>query len=57
MIFIKKSTIVCYCKNVTEEEIIEHVAVRKCCSSLEDIQRHTGANTGAECHIKNPAGV
>lgn len=53
----KKLTIVCYCKNVTEEEIIEHVAVRKCCSSLEDIQRHTGANTGTECHIKNPAGV
>lgn len=51
------STIVCYCKNVTEAEIVEHVAIRQCCTTLEDIQRHTGANTGAECHIKNPAGT
>ncbi|OLN33240.1 hypothetical protein DSOL_0967 [Desulfosporosinus metallidurans] len=47
---------ICYCLNVTEEEILRHVAVEKCCSSLEDIQKHTGANTGRECLTKNPAG-
>lgn len=53
----KHSAIVCYCKNVTEADIIEHVAVRKCCSTIEDIQTHTGANTGTQCHEKNPAGI
>ena len=48
--------LVCYCKNVTEEEIIDHVAIRQCCSSLEDIQRHTGANTGNQCKKMNPSG-
>lgn len=49
--------VICYCRNVTEEEILQHVAVTKCCSTLEDIQKHTGANTGHECSMKNPAGV
>ncbi len=49
-------TPVCYCANVTDEEIIHHVAVLRCCSTLEDIQRHTGANLGCECLTKNPAG-
>lgn len=48
---------VCYCQNVSEEEIIDHVAYKKCCSTLEDIQQHTGANTGNQCRIKNPSGV
>jgi len=52
-----ENPIVCYCKNVTEREIIEHIAVKKCCSNLDDIQHHTGANTGTECHIKTPAGT
>ena len=47
---------ICYCANVTEEEILHHVAVAQCCSTLEDIKRHTGANTGCECLTKNPAG-
>lgn len=47
---------VCYCKGVTVSEIEEHI-LRGCCSSLEDIQRHTGANTGKECLTKNPAGT
>lgn len=47
---------ICYCANVTEEEILQHVAVSQCCSTLEDIKRHTGANTGCECLTKNPAG-
>lgn len=47
---------ICYCANVTEEEILHHVAVAQCCSTLDDIKRHTGANTGCECLTKNPAG-
>ena len=48
---------VCYCKNVSEEDIIEHITVRGCCSSIKDIQDHTGANTGKECLTENPAGT
>ena len=48
--------LVCYCKNVTEEEIIDHVAIRQCCSSIADIQRHIGANTGNQCKKMNPSG-
>ena len=49
--------VVCYCKNVTEEEIIDHIAVKRCCRTLEDIQHHTGANTGNQCAIKSPYGA
>ncbi len=49
--------LVCYCMNVTEEEIIDHVAIRRCCSCIEDIQRHTGANTGNRCAVMNPSGL
>lgn len=48
---------VCYCKNVTEYEIIEHVAIKPCCSTIADIQTHTGANIGNGRHVKNPAGT
>ncbi|SHH26217.1 BFD-like [2Fe-2S] binding domain-containing protein [Thermosyntropha lipolytica DSM 11003] len=48
---------VCYCQQVTDEEIWKHVAVDKCCSTLEDIQKHTGANTGCRCVETNPAGT
>ena len=47
---------ICYCANVMEEQILYHVAEAQCCSTLEDIKRHTGANTGCECITKNPAG-
>ncbi len=47
---------VCYCKNVTDKEIIDHIA-SGCCKDIGDIQRHTGANTGKECVTKNPAGT
>lgn len=47
---------ICYCANVSEEEILQHIAVTQCCSNLEDIKKHTGANTGCECITKNPAG-
>lgn len=52
-----KSKIVCYCKNISEAEIIEHVAIKQCCSTIEDIKKHTGASTGQECHLKNPTGT
>ena len=55
--FQMRVNMVCYCMEVTEAKIIEHVAVRRCCSTLADIQRHTGANTGTECETKNPGGV
>jgi len=47
---------ICYCANVTEEEIFHHVAGIQCCSTLDDIKKHTGANTGCECVTKNPTG-
>ena len=49
--------LVCYCLKVTEEEIIDHVANKQCCNSIEDIQKHTGANTGNQCLIMNPKGL
>ncbi len=30
--------------------------VSKCCTSLEDIKKYTGARTGKLCHINNPSG-
>lgn len=48
---------VCYCKDVTEADIFEHIAKRGCCIDIKDIQKHTGANTGKECLTKNPAGT
>lgn len=48
---------ICYCSGITDEDIIEHIAVRKCCDDIKDIQRHTGANMGKECLPKNPAGT
>ena len=48
---------VCYCKDVTEVDIIEHIAERRCCKDIKDIQEHTGANTGKECLTQNPAGT
>lgn len=51
------SRMICYCQQVTEAEILEHMAVRQCCSTIGDIQAHTGANTGNQCREKNPAGI
>ena len=47
---------VCYCKDVSEADIIKHIA-NGCCVDIQDIQEHTGANTGKECLTKNPAGT
>ena len=48
---------ICYCANVTKEEILRHVAVRQCCSTLDDLKSHTGATTGCKCTTMNPAGT
>lgn len=48
---------ICYCSNVTKEEILRHVAEIKCCSTLDDIKGHTGATTGCQCTTMNPAGT
>ncbi|MDD4803329.1 MAG: (2Fe-2S)-binding protein [Syntrophomonas sp.] len=53
----ESSVPVCYCTDVTGADIFEHIAIRKCCTDIEDIQKHTGANTGRECLTKNPAGT
>ncbi len=47
---------VCYCMNVTEEQIVEEIQVKRCCTSLEDIKNYTRARTGKLCHVTNPAG-
>lgn len=52
-----KDVPVCYCREVTVADIYRHVADLGCCRDLEDIKNHTGANTGRECLVKNPAGT
>lgn len=47
---------ICYCLNVLEHKIIDEIVIKKCCSSLEDIKKYTGARTGKLCHIRNPSG-
>jgi len=47
---------ICYCKDVTDEEILDHIVNKQCCTNIEEIQAHTGANTGKECATKNPTG-
>ncbi|WP_258360495.1 (2Fe-2S)-binding protein [Moorella sulfitireducens] len=53
----KTPRIICYCYNVTDQEILEHIVHRQCCHSLQDVREHTGANAGHECLTKNPAGT
>jgi len=55
--FKEKSPVpICYCQDVTDAQIWEHVAINRCCNSLEDIQAHTGANTGCQCNLRSPSG-
>jgi 5-methylcytosine-specific restriction endonuclease McrA len=55
--FKEKSPVpICYCKNVTDEDILDHIVNKQCCKNIEDIQLHLGANTGKECLTKNPTG-
>ena len=48
------SRIICYCKNVSEAEIVD--AIKTGAKSLKDIQDKTGACTGNECAELNPSG-
>jgi len=48
------SNIICYCKNVTVDEIER--AVVKGAKTLSDIQAITGACTGNKCKELNPLG-
>lgn len=49
--------IICYCNNVTDSEILDHILTRQCRHNLKDIREHTGANAGRDCLTKNPAGT
>lgn len=44
---------ICYCNNVTEDEII-HAIVDKNAKNMRDIIRITGAMKNAKCEINNP---
>ena len=48
------SQTVCYCNNVSKEEIVR--AIAKGAETLEEITRLTGAGKGTECAKKNPSG-
>lgn len=48
---------ICYCRGVTDQEILRHVAEEGCCSTLEEIKAHTGAGTGGRCLWTNPGGT
>ena len=48
------SSIICYCKNITEEEIKN--AIKNGAKTLKDIQVQTKACTGNECSTLNPSG-
>lgn len=47
---------ICYCLQVTEEDIEEEIEDRGCCYSLEDIVEYTKAGTGKWCLTTNPSG-
>jgi bacterioferritin-associated ferredoxin len=49
-----KNKIICYCLNVSEEEIVD--AIRNGAKSLKDIQKATKACTGHQCKRLNPSG-
>lgn len=44
---------ICYCNNVTEQEIIDAI-VDENAKNMKDIIRITGAMKNGECEIKNP---
>jgi hypothetical protein len=46
----------CYCLKVDEATVFREVSEKGCCSTLEDVQRMTRANTGKACHVTNPSG-
>lgn len=48
-------SIVCYCSNVTEEDIVQ--AISKGAKTLVDIREMTGACTLAKCKEMSPRGT
>ncbi len=44
----------CYCKQVTEEDVIE--AIRKGAKSVKEVEEITGIGNGGHCMITNPSG-
>jgi copper chaperone CopZ/bacterioferritin-associated ferredoxin len=46
----------CYCLQVTEEQIAEEILEKRCCTSLQEIERFTRAGTGKWCLTTNPSG-
>jgi len=47
---------ICYCLQVTEEQIENEILFKGCCYSLEDIEAYTRAGTGKWCLTTNPSG-
>jgi copper chaperone CopZ len=47
---------ICYCLQVTEEQIENEILLKGCCYSLEDIEAYTRAGTGKWCLTTNPSG-
>jgi len=47
--------IVCYCKSVSKKVIV--AAIENGASSLQDVQKITGAGTGNQCKELNPKGI
>lgn len=46
----------CYCLRVDEASVFREVAEKGCCTTLDEVQRATRANTGKACHVTNPSG-
>lgn len=46
----------CYCLQVTEEQIADEILNKKCCFSLKDIVAYSKAGTGKWCLTTNPSG-
>jgi len=47
---------ICYCLQVTEEQIADEILNKRCCDSLEDIEAYTKIGTGKWCLTTNPSG-
>ena len=50
-----KGVYICYCKQVSEREILK--AIAKGAKCLKDIQRMSNACTGNQCKELNPKGI
>jgi len=44
----------CYCKQVTEEDVVQ--AIKDGARSVEDVERITGVGNGGYCIVTNPSG-